>query len=122
MIPQIEIDSMLDFKDITPKFMADLKKMSPFGPENQKPIFCTRGVKDYGTSKLVGKDLEHLKLEIIDGNSCNPVHGIAFGMRKHSAHIKEMKPFSICYTVEENTYNGNSSIQLMVKDIKQEHP
>ena len=122
MIPQVEIDSMLDFKDITPKFMADLKKMSPFGPENQKPIFCTRGVKDYGTSKLVGKDLEHLKLEIIDGNSCNPVHGIAFGMRKHSAHIKEMKPFSICYTVEENTYNGNSSIQLMVKDIKQEHP
>ena len=122
MIPQVEIDSMLDFKDITPKFMADLKKMSPFGPENQKPIFCTLGVKDYGTSKLVGKDLEHLKLEIIDGNSCNPVHGIAFGMRKHSAHIKEMKPFSICYTVEENTYNGNSSIQLMVKDIKQEHP
>ena len=86
MIPQVEIDSMLDFKDITPKFMADLKKMSPFGPENQKPIFCT------------------------------------LGMRKHSAHIKEMKPFSICYTVEENTYNGNSSIQLMVKDIKQEHP
>ena len=118
MIPQVEIDSMLDFKDITPKFMADLKKMSPFGPENQKPIFCSLDVKDYGTSKLVGKELEHIKLELIDGNSSTPIHAIAFGMHKHNEHIKSMKPFNICYTIEENTYNGNTSIQLMIKDIK----
>ena len=118
MVPQLDVDAILDFKDINAKFMHDLKKMSPFGPDNQKPVFCSRRVKDYGTSKLVGKDLEHIKLELIDANSNSPIHGIAFGMHKHSKHIKNMKPFNICYTVEENTYNGNTSLQLMIKDIK----
>lgn len=118
MIPQIDIDAILDLKEITPRFMSELKKMSPFGPDNQKPVFCSLGVKDFGTSKLVGKELEHIKLELIDGNSNTPIHGIAFGMREHNSHIKEMKPFNICYTIEENTYNGNTSLQLMVKDIK----
>lgn len=118
MIPQIDIDATLDFKEINSKFLSDLKKMSPFGPENQKPIFATLGVKDYGTSKLVGKELEHLKLELIDGNSQSPLHGIAFGMHKLNSHIKGMLPFNICYTIEENTYNGNTSIQLQVKEIK----
>jgi single-stranded-DNA-specific exonuclease len=94
--------------------------MSPFGPDNQKPVFATLGVKDYGTSKLVGKELEHLKLELIDGNSDSPIHGIAFGMHKHNDHIKSMHPFNICYTIEENTYNGVTSIQLLVKEIKTE--
>ena len=118
MVPQLDVDAILDFKDINAKFMHDLKKMSPFGPDNQKPVFCSRRVKDYGTSKLVGKDLEHIKHELIDANSNSPIHGIAFGMHKHSKHIKGMKPFNICYTVEENTYNGNTSLQLMIKDIK----
>ncbi|MFW9612768.1 MAG: single-stranded-DNA-specific exonuclease RecJ [Macellibacteroides fermentans] len=118
MVPQLDVDAILDFKDINAKFMHDLKKMSPYGPDNQKPVFCSRRVKDYGTSKLVGKDLEHIKLELIDANSNSPIHGIAFGMHKHSKHIKGMKPFNICYTVEENTYNGNTSLQLMIKDIK----
>ena len=118
MVPQIDIDATLDFKEINNKFLSDLKKMSPFGPENQKPVFATLSVKDYGTSKLVGKELEHLKLELIDSNSHNPIHGIAFGMHKHNSHIKGMFPFNICYTIEENTYNGNTSIQLQVKEIK----
>ena len=118
MIPQIDIDAILDLKEINQKFVNDLKKMSPFGPDNQKPVFCSLGVKDYGTSKLVGKELEHLKLELIDGNSSTPMHAIAFGMHRYNDHIKGMKPFNICYTVEENTYNGNTSIQLMIKDIK----
>lgn len=121
MTPQIDVDAILDLKDITPKFMNDLKKMSPFGPDNQKPVFCSLDVKDFGTSKLVGKDLEHIKLEVIDSNSSTPIHGIAFGMKQHNAHIKGMKPFNICYTVEENTYNGNTSLQLMVKDIKPDY-
>ena len=119
MVPQIDIDAFLDLKEISPKFMSDLKKMSPFGPENQKPIFCTRGVQDYGTSKLVGRDQEHIKLEIIDSKSASsPIHGIAFGMSQYNAHIKQMKPFDICYTIEENTYNGNTTLQLQIKDIQ----
>ena len=121
MTPQIDIDALIDLKDINTKFMNDLKKMNPFGPNNQKPVFCTYEVKDYGTSKLVGHNQEHIKLEIIDGKSgTSPIHGIAFGMARYYAHIKQMKPFNICYTVEENTYNGNFSLQLQVKDIKLE--
>ena len=121
MTPQIDIDALIDLKDINTKFMNDLKKMNPFGPNNQKPVFCTYEVKDYGTSKLVGHNQEHIKLEIIDGKSgTSPIHGIAFGMARYYAHIKQMNPFNICYTVEENTYNGNSSLQLQVKDLKLE--
>ena len=119
MIPQIDIDAVLDLHNITPQFMNELKRMSPFGPENQKPVFCSLGVKDYGTSKLVGKDQDHIKLELIDDRSNTPIHGIAFGMHQHINHIKSMKPFDICYTIEENTYNGNTSLQLMIKDIKE---
>ena len=119
LTPQIDIDAIIDLKEINNKFMSDLKKMSPFGPNNQKPVFCTFDVKDYGTSKLVGHKQEHIKLEIIDGKSAaSPIHGIAFGMSKYNAHIKQMLPFNICYTVEENTYNGNTSLQLLIKDIK----
>ncbi len=119
MIPQIDIDAVLDLHNITPQFMNELKRMSPFGPENQKPVFCSLGVKDYGTSKLVGKDQDHIKLELIDDRSNTPIHGIAFGMHQHISHIKAMRPFDICYTIEENTYNGNTSLQLMIKDIKE---
>ncbi len=122
MIPQIDIDAVLDLHDITPQFMNELKRMNPFGPENEKPVFCTFGVRDYGTSKLVGKDQDHIKLELIDDRSNTPIHGIAFGMHQHINHIKEMKPFDICYTIEENTYNGNTSLQLMIKDIKESNP
>lgn len=122
MIPQIDIDAVLDLHNITPQFMNELKRMSPFGPENPKPVFCSLGVKDYGTSKLVGKDQDHIKLELIDDRSNTPIHGIAFGMHQHINHIKAMKPFDICYTIEENTYNGNTSLQLMIKDIKESNP
>lgn len=118
MTPQIDIDSILDLKEINQQFVADLKKMSPFGPDNQKPVFCSLDVRDYGTSKSFGKGQEHLKLELIDGSSNTPIHAVAFNMSKYKEHIKKMKPFNICYTVEENTYNGNTTIQLMVKDIK----
>jgi len=118
MTPQIDMDAVLDLKDINMKLLNDLKKMNPFGPDNQKPIFCSLNVKDFGTSKLVGKELEHIKLELIDNTTSSPIHAIAFGMHGFNEHIKSMKPFHICYTIEENTYGGNTSIQLMIKDIK----
>ncbi|MDR1644796.1 MAG: single-stranded-DNA-specific exonuclease RecJ [Tannerellaceae bacterium] len=118
MTPQLDVDAILELKDITPRFAGELKRMNPFGPNNPKPIFCSMGVRDYGTSKLVGKDNEHLRLELIDDNCKTPVHAIAFGMHLHSEHIKTMNPFNICYTIEENTYNGNTTLQLLIKDIK----
>lgn len=110
---------MLDLQDINAKFMSELKKMNPFGPGQPEARILLARSQRYGTSKLVGKDLEHIKLELIDDKSNTPIHGIAFGMHQHNTHIKNMKPFNICYTIEENTYNGNTSLQLMVKDIKE---
>jgi single-stranded-DNA-specific exonuclease len=118
MYAQIEIDAMLEFKDITPKFFRVLKQFNPFGPENMKPIFCTKRVFDYGTSRLVGRDQEHLKLELVDQNSEVIMNGIAFGMHEFNDDIKALNPLDICYTIEENNFNGNSSIQLLIKDIK----
>ncbi|MDR0230595.1 MAG: single-stranded-DNA-specific exonuclease RecJ [Dysgonamonadaceae bacterium] len=118
MTQTLDIDVSLNFKEISPRLISDLKKMNPFGPENQKPIFCSFNVKDFGTSKLVGRELEHIKLEMIDDSSEQIMQGIAFGMSRFSDHIKSMKPFDICYTLEENTYNGNTTIQLTIKDIR----
>jgi len=117
MISLIEIDAEIDFKDITAKFFHTLKQFNPFGSENPKPIFCTRKVSDYGTSRLVGKDQEHLKLELVDNKSGAIMNGIAFGMSSAFQLIKEGEPFDICYTIEENVYNGNPTIQLVIRDI-----
>ena len=116
--PQIEIDAVLEFKDITPKFFRVLKQFGPFGPGNMKPIFASKKVFDYGTSRLVGKEQEHLKLELIDSSSENVMNGIAFRMHEYNDHLKALNPLDICYSIEENTFNGNTSIQLMIRDIK----
>lgn len=117
--PQIDVDAIINFSEITPKFFNILQKFAPFGPDNLKPVFVTHNVVDFGTSRLVGRDLEHLKLELTEPDSENVMNGIAFGMGgKFNDHIKGLKPINICYTIEENNFNGNKSIQLMVKDIK----
>ena len=117
MRPQICIDAELSFKEITPKFINDLAGFAPFGPENLNPIFVTWDVQDYGTSKPVGKDNVHLKLEMIDKTTTIPVNGIAFRQSANSEMVKNGRPFDICYTLEENTHNGKTNIQLYVKDI-----
>lgn len=116
--PQIDIDAVLQFKDITPKFFRVLKQFAPFGPGNMKPYFASNKVLDFGTSRLVGKEQEHLKLELIDTSSENVMNGIAFRMHEFNDHLKALNPLNICYTLEENNFNGNTSIQLMIRDIK----
>lgn len=118
--PLIDIDATIEFKDITPKFFRVLKQFSPFGPENMKPVFCTKRVFDYGTSRLVGKEQEHLKMELVDSSSENVMNGIAFRMWEFNDYLKALNPLDICYTLEENTFNGNTTVQLMIKDIKTE--
>jgi single-stranded-DNA-specific exonuclease len=95
-----------------------LKEFSPFGPENPKPVFVTRRTFDYGTSRMVGKDQEHLKLELIDTKSECIMNGIAFCQSEYNDYIKAFNPVDICYTIEENNFNGSVSIQLLIKDIK----
>ena len=114
---ELNIDGLLDFKDISHRFLMDLRKFAPFGPENQKPLFCTEHVYDYGTSKVVGHHQEHIKLELVDNKSSNVVSGIAFGQSSHARFIKSKRAFDICYTVEENTHK-RGEVQLQIEDIR----
>ena len=113
----LEIEEMVDFKDITKKLMNDLKKFAPHGPDNPKPLFCTRNVYDYGTSKVVGRQQEHIKLELVDSRSSNVMNGIAFGQSQAARYIKSKRSFDIVYTIEENSYKRNE-VQLQIEDIK----
>ena len=113
----LRIDAIIDFKDITKKLYNDLKRFSPFGPSNPKPVFCTLGVYDYGTSKVVGRSQEHIKLELVDSKSPTVVNGIAFGQSESVRYIKSKRSFDIAYTIEENVFKRNA-VQLQIEDIR----
>lgn len=116
-MPILGIEEVIDFKDITKKLHADLKKFAPHGPCNPKPLFCTRNVYDYGTSKVVGRHQEHIKLELVDSKSSNVMNGIAFGQSAAARYIKSKRSFDIVYTIEENAYK-RGEVQLQIEDIK----
>jgi single-stranded-DNA-specific exonuclease len=113
----LEIDAEIDFQDITKRLHNDLKRFAPFGPDNPKPLFCTRDVYDFGTSKVVGREQEHIKLELIDSKSSNVMNGIAFGQSASARYIKSRRSFDIAYTIEDNTYK-RGAIQLHIEDIR----
>ena len=118
--PLLDIDAFITFSEITPAFIATLRKFNPFGPGNHTPVFCTRNVMDFGTSKLVGKNLEHIKFELVDDTSGKVFNGIAFKMAEHFDYIHSRRPFDICFTIEDNKHqSATSTIQLLVKSI---HP
>lgn len=114
--PVIEIDAELDFHQITRRFFNDMKKFAPHGPDNPKPVFCTYNVCDYGTSKVVGRHQEHIKLELVDNKSNTILNGIAFGQSRQAKYIKSKQSFDICYTLEDNTYK-HGEVQLQIESI-----
>jgi single-stranded-DNA-specific exonuclease len=113
----LNIDAIIDFKDVNKKFHNDLRKFSPFGPGNTKPLFCTEGVYDFGTSKVVGREQEHIKLELVDSKSNNVMNGIAFGQSASARYIKSKRSFDITYTVEDNVFK-RGAVQLQIEDIR----
>lgn len=113
----LDINAEIDFKDISNKFYQDLRKFRPFGPDNAKPLFCTRRVFDYGTSKVVGREQEHIKLELVDGKSNQVMNGIAFGQSSQARYIKTKRAFDICYYIEDNIYKRGEP-QLQIEDIQ----
>ncbi|MBQ9178122.1 MAG: single-stranded-DNA-specific exonuclease RecJ [Prevotella sp.] len=115
----LDIDAIIDFRDITKKMHNDLKKFAPFGPSNPKPLFATLGVYDFGTSKVVGRSQEHIKLELVDTKSNNVMNGIAFGQSGAARYIKSKRAFDIAYTIEDNTFK-HGNIQLHIEDIRPE--
>jgi single-stranded-DNA-specific exonuclease len=114
---EIEIDSMLKLGEITPSFFNVLKQFAPFGPGNMSPVFRTDNLRDSGLSRIVGNN--HLKLNLAEDETTRfGVDGIAFQMGQHYPFISRRIPFDICYTLEENTFNGKTTVQLNVKEIK----
>jgi single-stranded-DNA-specific exonuclease len=117
LVQEIEIDAELRLSEITPSFFNVLKQFAPFGPGNMNPVFRTENVRDTGLSRVVGNN--HLKLNIAeDENTRFGSEGIAFQLGQYHPFISRRIPFDVCYTIEENTYNGRTSLQLNVKDIK----
>ncbi|GGD80690.1 single-stranded-DNA-specific exonuclease RecJ [Planktosalinus lacus] len=117
LTPEIAVDLEINLNDITPKFFRVLKQFAPFGPGNMTPVFMTQNLQDTGWSKQVGEDKSHLRMVVKQGNSAS-FTGIGFGMGEQYELIKDKKPFKAVYSLDENTWNGNTSIQLRLRDLK----
>ncbi|SNR17478.1 single-stranded-DNA-specific exonuclease RecJ [Tenacibaculum jejuense] len=114
--PEIEIDAELHLSNISPKFYRIINQMAPFGPLNRRPIFQSNSVRDNGYGKQVGQDKTHLKLTVFQGNPKNCIGAIGFSLGNKIAHVQQ--EFDIVYQLDENTWNGNTFIQLQLKDLK----
>jgi single-stranded-DNA-specific exonuclease len=126
LIPEIEIDAEVNLSDLTPSFYNILKQLAPFGPGNMNPVFMTRNVCEKGYTSIVGKN--HLKMELIQTSPPAPLQkergvsfpAIAFGMDEHYDFVAKKNPFTVCYHINEQEWEGKTYLQLQVKDIKKE--
>ncbi len=118
LVPEITVDTSLYLSDITPKFQRIINLFGPFGPQNMKPVFMASGLRDNGYGKKVGQNGEHLKLSIISGADQKTYSAIGFGLGDKFALVKNGKSFKAVFTIEENHWNGITSLQLNLKDIK----
>ena len=120
LTPVVDIDARLDFSQITPKFFRILKQFQPFGPGNNNPVFVTENVYDSGNGRKVGAGGVHLKLDLMQENQ--PYHqipSIGFNMSEFFDYIHDGNAMDICYSIVENYYRGNSSMQLRIRDIRE---
>lgn len=115
LTPEIEIDSFIDLKEITPAFYSVLKQFAPFGPGNMAPVFKSSSVMDSGYSKVVGTN--HLKMTISQPGNNTYFDAIAFQLGDYYEQISKGIPFDVCYTIEENKWNGKSTLQLNIKEV-----
>ena len=116
-IKSVYYESEIKFTDITNKLYRILNQLAPFGPKNSQPLFVTHKCLDTGGSRLVGKEKNHLRLEVVDNDGVE-ISGIAFSKAKHILEIKKQKKFSILYSIDKNEYNGKSNIEINVRDFR----
>jgi single-stranded-DNA-specific exonuclease len=118
--PEISVNTVISLSEVTPKFYRILKQLAPFGPQNMKPVFMTEGLRDNGYGKKVGEDKSHLKLSIIEGVNQTTYNAIGFGLGDKFPLIQKGNSFKAVFNIDENHWNGNTSLQLLLKDIKEE--
>lgn len=114
-IPVLRVEEELQLQDIDKQFYNVLRHLEPFGPENPHPRFVTRALINNRYTKRVGKMGEHLKLDLTDRSVA--ITGIAFGKGEMATYIQNGNPVDVCYSLEQNTYNGVTSLQMKVEDI-----
>jgi single-stranded-DNA-specific exonuclease len=114
LIPEIVIDAEINFNEITDNFYTIISRMEPFGPENMRPTFVTRNCTDFGYSKIVKE--AHLKFVVKQHETI--LNGIGFNMADKFPLLMNNNPVDIVFKIEENVWNGNKSLQLMVVDVR----
>ena len=117
LIPEIKIDAQIDLKDITPKFYRIISQFAPFGPGNMTPIFMSENLRDTGYGKCVGENDKHLRITTTQTGNEKFV-AIGFGLGDKIDLISNKKPFKAVYSIDENEWNGNVSLQLKLRDVK----
>lgn len=118
--PEISIDAEINLSEITPKFYRIIKQLAPFGPQNMKPVFMATNLFDNGFGKTVGEDKTHLKLNIIEGVNQKTYNAIGFNLGNKLTLIQEKNTFKAAFCIDENHWNGYTSLQLVLKDIQKD--
>jgi len=113
--PTLDIEAELQLGDITKSFYNVLRYLEPFGPGNPRPLFVSRRLINHRDTRVVGKEREHLRLDVTD--RVNAITGIAFGRADMAEYIQNGNAVDICYELNENTFNHFTTIQMMVQDI-----
>lgn len=116
LIPELKIDQIITLSQINGKLWRILKQFAPFGPGNMTPVFMSENLRDTGFGKCVGEQKNHLRLTATDGG--REYVAIGFGMGEKYELISNQKPFSAVYSIDENHWNGKTSLQLKLRDIK----
>jgi single-stranded-DNA-specific exonuclease len=117
LTPEISVDAVITLKDITPKLLRILNQFAPFGPGNMSPVFMAENLVDTGYAKGVGQDEAHLKLSVTQHDS-HKIGGIGFNLGDKLNLVTSRKPFSAVFSIDENEWQGNVSLQLKLRDIK----
>ncbi|MFK5974460.1 MAG: single-stranded-DNA-specific exonuclease RecJ [Flavobacteriaceae bacterium] len=117
LIPEITVNTQIEMKDISPKLMRIIKQFAPFGPGNMTPVFMAENLRDTGYAKGVGEDKKHLKLSVTQ-NGSPPIGGIGFNLGDKRSLLKNGKPFSAIFSLDENEWQGVTSLQLKIRDLK----
>ena len=114
--PTLFVEAELELADITPAFYNVIRYLEPFGPGNPRPLFVSRNLINHRDTRAVGKEGEHLRLDVTD--RAYAITGIAFKRGAMAKYIQNGNPVDICYELDENTFYNRTTIQMMVQDIK----
>ena len=116
LTPEIKVDMQIDLHQVDDKLWRIIRQFAPFGPGNMTPVFMSENLSDTGYGKCVGEDESHLRVTVTDGK--HQIVGIGFGLGEKYDLISDRKPFKAVYTIDENHWNGKTTLQLKLRDLK----